>query len=377
MKKESSIKRWAFYFSIAAAAIVVYKLLDNFTGIASWIGALIKVLSPFVGGILIAYILYIPSKKIEEAFLKHKNKKFLCKHARTLGVAITYLIAAMIIVIIINCIIPILIQSFNDLITNIPGYYQMAVSKINELPEDHFLRGEMISNIINEAGNIDLQSYFSLERITQYVKGAISVVNGIFDVFISIIVSVYILCQRKGLIEFWGKFAHALFGKEKFNKINKYFRNGNEIFFKFLSSQIIDALIVGILVSIAMLIIGVKYAVLLGFMIGLFNLIPYFGAIVAVGIAIIVTLLTGGIGQVVIMAIVVIALQQIDANIINPKVIGNSLKISQLVVIFAVTIGGAYFGVLGMFLAVPIVAIIKMIIEDFVTERNKEISKMY
>ena len=126
-----------------------------------------------------------------------------------------------------------------------------------------------------------------------------------------------------------------------------------------------------------MLIIGVKYAVLLGFMIGLFNLIPYFGAIVAVGIAIIVTLLTGGIGQVVIMAIVVIALQQIDANIINPKVIGNSLKISQLVVIFAVTIGGAYFGVLGMFLAVPIVAIIKMIIEDFVTERNKEISKMY
>ena len=119
-----------------------------------------------------------------------------------------------------------------------------------------------------------------------------------------------------------------------------------------------------------MSILKVKYAVLLGFMIGLFNLIPYFGVIVAVAIAIIVTLLTGGIGQTIAMAIVVIVLQQIDANIINPKIVGNSLQISQLVVIFAVTIGGAYFGVLGMFLAVPVVTIIKMIMEDYIEEKE-------
>ena len=103
----------------------------------------------------------------------------------------------------------------------------------------------------------------------------------------------------------------------------------------------------------------------------MFNLIPYFGAIIAVFIAILVTLLTGGLGKAILMAVVVIILQQIDANIINPKIVGDSLEISQLLVIFAVTIGGAYFGVIGMFLAVPIVTVIKVMLEDYIDEKEK------
>ena len=111
---------------------------------------------------------------------------------------------------------------------------------------------------------------------------------------------------------------------------------------------------------------NVKYAVLLGLMIGVFNIIPYFGAIVASGIAIVITIFTGGFGQALIMAIVVIVLQQIDANVINPKIVGSSLKLSPILIIFAVTIGGAYFGILGMFLSVPIVAIIKILVLDYI-----------
>ena len=115
-----------------------------------------------------------------------------------------------------------------------------------------------------------------------------------------------------------------------------------------------------------MSILGVKYAVLLGFMIGLFNLIPYLGAIIAVVIAGLITLLTGGIYQAIWMLVIVIILQQIDANIINPKIIGNSLQISPILIIFSVTIIGSYFGIMGMFLAVPIVAVIKLMINDFI-----------
>ena len=138
-----------------------------------------------------------------------------------------------------------------------------------------------------------------------------------------------------------------------------------------MAGQVLDAIVVGILTSVAMSILGVKYAVLLGVMIGLFNLIPYFGAIIAVIIAVIITLFTGGLGQAVLMAVIVIILQQIDANIINPKIIGNSLSISPLLVIFAVTIGGAYFGVLGMFLAVPIFTVIKLLIEEYIDYKNE------
>lgn len=119
-----------------------------------------------------------------------------------------------------------------------------------------------------------------------------------------------------------------------------------------------------------MWILGVKYAVLLGFMIGLFNLIPYLGAIIAIVLAIIITIFTGGITQGIWMAIVVIILQQIDANIINPKIIGNSLKISPILIVFSVTVIGAYFGIMGMFLAVPIVAVIKLIINDYINYKE-------
>ena len=118
-----------------------------------------------------------------------------------------------------------------------------------------------------------------------------------------------------------------------------------------------------------MKIIGVKYAVLLGFTIGLFNMIPYFGAIIAVAISALITLITGGVSQTIVMLIVVVILQQIDANIINPKIIGDSLKISPLIVIISVTIGGAYFGVIGMFLAVPIAAVFKILVNDYIDSK--------
>ena len=100
-------------------------------------------------------------------------------------------------------------------------------------------------------------------------------------------------------------------------------------------------------------------------------MIPYFGAIIAVAIATLITLITGGLSQAIWMLIVVTILQQIDANIINPKIVGDSLKISPLLVIFAVTIGGAYFGVLGMFLGVPIIAVIKIILNDYIEYKNR------
>ena len=219
-----------------------------------------------------------------------------------------------------------------------------------------------------------MKQYINPEKITEYVKGVLGVASGIFDVFVTIIVSIYILLQRTQIIEFFKSLTMAIFGEKNCNKISKYVHNSNQIFFKFISGQLIDGVVVGILVTIAMSIIGVKYSILLGFMIGLFNIIPYFGAIVAVGLSILITVITGGLSKAFWMALVVIILQQIDSNINNPKIIGDSLEISPLLVIIAVTIGGAYFGVLGMFLAVPVVAVFKIIINDWIELKKEKIS---
>ena len=228
-------------------------------------------------------------------------------------------------------------------------------------------------SIIENVKNIDIQQVLSLnyDKVLQYLQNILNVFYSIFDIFVSIVVSVYVLLQRSDIMRFFDKLAKRVFNKKTYEHINKYFGQANEMFFKFVGSQVIDAFIVGILTTIAMSIIGVKYAPLLGFMIGLFNLIPYIGAIVAVAIAILITFITGGWLQALIMAIVVIILQQIDANIINPRIIGNSLEISPLLVIFSVTVGGAYFGMVGMFLAVPVAAVIKLVLEDFVNDDVK------
>ena len=372
MKEEKhNIKKWAYWFSLAVAIIIVYNVLGNFTSITNSIKNFLGVIMPFGVGLLIAYILYLPCCKIEKIFKKTKKKNMLNKHARLFSIITVYIIAILVCVIIINVILPTVIQSLLELVANVPNYYNTAIEKLNSLPENHILKNEKVMEAIINLKNIDLQSIINIDNIQGYIKGVISAVGTIMDIFIAFVVSIYILLQRKKLINFWSKLVKAVVKENVYITMKKYFIEGNQIFFNFLTSQIIDAIIVGVLVSIAMAIIGVKYAVLLGFVIGLFNLIPYFGAIVAVAIAILITLFTGGIGKAILMAAVVIVLQQIDANIINPKIVGNSLQISQLLVLFAVTVGGAYFGILGMFLAVPIFTVIKVIIEDFVEEREE------
>ena len=372
MKEEKhNIKKWAYWFSLAVAIIIVYNVLGNFTSITNSIKNFLGVIMPFGVGLLIAYILYLPCCKIEKILKKTKKKNMLNKHARLFSIITVYIIAILVCVIIINVILPTVIQSLLELVANVPNYYNTAIEKLNSLPENHILKNEKVMEAIINLKNIDLQSIINIDKIQGYIKGVISAVGTIMDIFIAFVVSIYILLQRKKLINFWSKLVKAVVKENVYITMKKYFIEGNQIFFNFLTSQIIDAIIVGVLVSIAMAIIGVKYAVLLGFVIGLFNLIPYFGAIVAVAIAILITLFTGGIGKAILMAAVVIVLQQIDANIINPKIVGNSLQISQLLVLFAVTVGGAYFGILGMFLSVPIFTVIKVIIEDFVEEREE------
>lgn len=369
--KTKNWTKWLYWFTFAIAVILVYKTVDSLGQIMGWIDNLLGILAPFALGILIAYILYIPCQKVEQIYQKGKRLKIINKKARSLSILTVYLIVFILLIILINFIVPPIIQSITDLTNNFSYYYETAISKINELPEDSFWKTEVITKVMQEIENIDIKQIINIEVLTEYAQGAVNFATKIFDIFVTIVVSIYILSSRTQILAFFRKLAGVIFNKKAYKNLNKYFHRTNEIFFHFLSSQFLDAIVVGILTSIAMSILGVKYAVLLGFMIGIFNLIPYIGAIIAVAIAGIITLLTGGLSQAIWMLVIVIILQQIDANIINPKIIGNSLKINPILVILSVTIGGAYFGIIGMFLAVPIIAVIKVLIEDFIEYREQ------
>ena len=363
-------KKWLYWFVLGVAIIIVYKTLDNFGNITNSIGEFFSIISPFLVGVFIAYLLYVPCKKIEDALRKVKLR-IISKSARGLSILCVYLIALLLIIVLINVILPVVFESVSDFINNIQGYYDTAINNFNNLPEDSLFKSQFVEEMIEEVKNINIKQYITPDKIFEYLINALSAVTGIFEIFVALVVSIYILADRAKLIKFLKKLASAIFKEETYKNVDKYFNNSNQIFFKFIASQFLDAIVVGILVTIAMTLMGIKYAPLLGFFIGLFNMIPYIGAIIAVAISALVTLITGGLSQAIWMLIVVIILQQIDANIINPKIVGQSLKISPLLVIFAVTVGGAYFGILGMFLAVPIAAVLKILVEDYINYRIK------
>lgn len=371
-KKTKKWTKWLYWFTFAVAVIIIYKVVDNIEQVAGGIKQLLGVLTPFAVGILISYILYVPCSRVEITFKKVKKVKLINKKARPLSILTVYIIVLILLVILINFIVPPIIQSVIDLANNFTNYYNLAINKINELPQDSFWKTEIITKVMKEIQSIDIKQIINIEKLTGYAQGAINFASRIFDIFVAVVVSIYILNSRSNILNFLRKFAGATFSKKTYKNLNKYFHRTNQIFFHFLSSQLVDAIIVGIITSVAMSILGVKYSVLLGFMIGLFNLIPYIGAIIAVIIATLITLLTGGLSQAIWMLVIVTILQQIDANIINPKIVGNSLEISPILVILSVTIGGAYFGIIGMFLAVPVIAVVKVIIEDFIKYKEQK-----
>ena len=370
MKEEikSHGKTWLFFFTIGIALMLAYKIIESIGNLTNVIGNLISIVSPFFAGLLMAYLLYIPENKIEKSYRKAKSK-FIRKHARKFAIFTTYLIAILLLIIIINFILPVLIESINELIGNLENYYNKVIETYNNLPDDSIFKTEKVYNALKELQNFDVQKYLSFDRITGYVKGVVGFATGIFDIFVALVVSIYILAERNEILAFFKRLTKVMFKEKTVNRIEKYFYRANGVFFKFISSQFIDAVIVGVLATIVMKLLHIKYASLLGFSIGLFNMIPYFGAIIAVSISALITLITGGVSTAAIMLISIVILQQIDANIINPKIIGDSLEISPILVILSVTIGGGYFGVLGMFLGVPAAAILKILVNDYIDNK--------
>jgi len=366
-------RKWLFWFSFAVATISVYKTIDSVAEIFAWVGGFIDLLMPFLMALLAAYILYIPCRGIESKLRKCKLS-LIKNHARGLTVILVYAITITLIFVLFKFIFPSVADSIKDLANNIPTYYNSAIDYFNNLDEESILYKININEYVKMLQDIKIEKeilkWINIENLGSYIKGIVGATNLVFDAFVTFVVSIYMLLERSDIKSFLQNVSKAIFDKKTNQTIAKYYNKTNHIFFNFITSQIIDAFLVGTVLSIVMSIMNVKYAVLLGFVIGLFNIIPYFGAIVAIVIAVIITIFTGGFLQAIWVALITIIIQQVDANVINPRILGTSLNLSPILVIFAVTAGGKYFGVLGMFLGVPVMALIKLIVVDFIAYKN-------
>lgn len=371
MKRFEKYRNWIVAFVFAIAIIAVYKTFDNFYKITEFLGLVAKSLTPFVVGFVIAYILNIPASKID-GLCKKSKYKFLNKKSKLISILSVYLIMILIVYVAIRALVPALYRNFVDLYLNFPNYASDILVKLDSLQREY---GMKLFDF-NEASIMHtferMLEKLDITELGKYAKGVVNVTSGVVKVFIGIIVSVYMLIDKEKIKSAAKRIVHLIFKEEKGKKVTGSVRIVNNIFSKYLFCVLLDAVIIAVLATVALSILKVKYAIILGIMIGLFNLIPYFGAIIAVTLSIIITLVTGGWLQALWAAIILLVLQQVDGNFIGPKIMGDVLDASPLWIILAVTLGGELFGVWGMLISVPVLVTIKMAVTQFINEKETE-----
>ena len=369
MIKDNKWGKWVPMFVFGLLLIVAYKTLDNISELFTALGNFIRIIAPFLFSILIVYVLYIPCTKLE-AFYKESKYKFVREKARGLSVFSVYTVLVCLLTIIIAFVIPVLINSLVDLARNIPGYYNYVLGYINNLSEDSIWGSlNLKDNLIEFANNI-LVKLFNPAQVEQLAKSIISLANSVLNTFVSLIISLYILLDRENIFAFFNKLSGALFKSNTESQFKKYLTQVNKVVFAFVASKGLDSIINLVAITTILTILNAKYALLLGLIAAILSFIPYLGSLIGVVFITFITLITGGTALAIPTLVLLIIFQQIDGNFLEPKIMGTNLKISPILVIFAVIVGGAYFGMVGMLLGVPIATVLKQLLSEYIDSKK-------
>jgi len=368
MKREGfEFTKWIPICIIAIILMLIYKTIDNLAQITSAIGGFLLVISPLLYGILFSYFLYIPHRTLE-GLLARAKIKFISKRARGFTTIIIFLVLLALIFVILSFVVPIISENVASLVNSVPGYITEVLDYFDNLPEDSIWISLDIAESIKTYANDLLLTVMNSEGIGQVAQGIMGVVSGIFSGIMGLIISLYILLERDRIAVFFKRLNIAVFKREKrINRSIKYLSLINKVLLTFIASKGLDSIINFIAATTVLLIFGVPYALLLGLIAGVFNFIPYIGSIISAFIISIIALISTDLSTAVYVMIALLIFHQLDGNYIEPRIMKSSLKISPILVIIAVVIGGAYFGIVGMFLAVPVAVIIKQILNEYIT----------
>lgn len=384
MGEEKSIwkSRWFKGAVIYAILFLFIVTTANISTINTWLGRLMAILRPVWIGLAIAYLCNPFFRFFEQkAFFKLRPAGL----RRAISLICTYLSIILIIVLLLALILPQLASSIGDLVQNYESYSASAVAqlnkgidRINNLVEQitktpgmlpHLDASALSGWVLNWIKSIDLQnldlSQNTLAPITNTLSNAFSAVtDSIFGLFISI----YLLSTKERRYRQIMKLRNALFNDKTNGRITKLCQIADRSFGKFLEGKIIDSLIIGVLAYIVISILDIPYAILVATFIGITNVIPVIGPLIgAIPTAFIILLADPS--KVIPFLIVVIILQQIDGNIIGPKILGNNTGVSSLCVIISIATMSSLWGLLGALLGVPLFATILELSDLYIAER--------
>jgi predicted PurR-regulated permease PerM len=363
------------YVCIGICLILFYWALDNIDRIAGVASALISLLMPFIVGGVIAFILNVPMRQIERHLFqggRFRQKKFdflrrICAYLLTLIIVIAIITMALFVV------IPQLVYTISDLVKMIPQQVQnlqsFLIEQFKAYPQ---LEEQLTSTAIDWDSVIKSAADFVTTGTKGLITGSLgavtSIISGVTTFFIGFVFSIYVLFQKEKLGSQAKKVVYAFFSEKRADKIIEIAKLSEETFASFLSGQCLEAVILGSMFCITMLIIRLPYAVLIGIVIAITALIPIVGAFIGCAVGVILIGLVSPV-KAVVFVIMFIVLQQIEGNLIYPHVVGSSVGLPGIWVLFAVTVGGNLFGIAGMLTFIPICSICYALFRVYVNDR--------
>ncbi len=374
IKKHS---KWATYFLLGSALIIVYKTFDSLGFLWSGVRSVFLAIKPFVIAFVIAYMLNIPTRKLKNVLETKIKWKFANKHANGLSVASVYVIFIALLVWLVGTIVPALLGDFLEIYRNIPQYAQEIVDFANKSEFAHKIGFHPETLNLSEKMSTIAEELISVTTIENSIKtittGVWSFASGFMDFFIALIASVYMLLDKERIVNAIHKLALKFNKDGKADAFIKSWSNVNEIFTQYIYSRLICCVVMAVACTLILAILGEKYAILLGIFIGFMDLIPYFGSIISWVVGLLVMTISGGWGHGILCSAIILVMQQLDGNVLAPKVTGDRLEIRPLTIIIAVSVGGTLFGFAGMLISVPVVAILRAIILEFIENKTDEI----
>ena len=361
-------------FCVVAALILFYLLITHFPDISGALGRLGKILSPFIWGLIISYLLAPLMKRLEKyVFLPLGRKLFKngkrggAGFARSASVIVSVLVFLLVLAALIYMIIPQLYDSIATIVENSPTYIakltEWAEMRLTDFPELELY----VTNLLGSA-NKDIMNWLQtsvLPRLGGFVSslttGVYYVLLAVYNLIIGIIVSIYILGNLESFKAGCKRLLYSVFSLEAADKIREGLIFTDKTFMGFISGKLLDSAIIGLICYIFCAAVNMPYALLVSILVGVTNIIPFFGPFIGAVPSALIILLVDPV-KCLIFVIFVIVLQQVDGNIIGPKILGSTTGINGFWVMFSIILGAGLFSFWGMLLGVPVFVVIYTVI---------------
>lgn len=369
---------------ILSFCIILYCALQNMSAVKSGISTVMGYATPFIIGGALAFMINVPMRFVER-HLFAKNRKF-DKLRRPCALVLTLLIIAAVIVLVCIAVIPQIADTVKVLAASMPGY----MDKANTFVQGLFNKYPQLNMVFSNIRQIDWNSIISTvtgwisnglgSTISSTISAAGSAINGVVSTVVGFVFAIYILLQKETLGRQVRMIVYSIFAEKATDKFFYITDMSAKTFSNFLSGQCLEACILGCLFAIAMLIFRMPYIMLISVLIAFTSLIPVVGAFIGCAVGAFLIFMQNPV-QALWFIVMFLIIQQIEGNLIYPRVVGNSVGLPAIWVLSVITIGGKLMGVIGMLVMIPLSSVIYALIREFVYKKlrtkNTRIQKMF